>query len=216
VLVLLPAHTGVSVHDQAEAELEALRSELQQQQQELSKRAEALAAAAKQGAAQVRPTTPGWLWLGVRIPTAAFCTEHSKSNTHQCEVCQLAQEVPESCLVDCLLLQAAWIESEKDAAKRAEAWAADLAAKEARLAAKEEALAAQQQVWQQAVYVCWQRLRQPAPADWGAWVPGSAKCEDLPWKDSGLPYLLSLSWFLCHFCRPCLRSLPVCQCSRSS
>jgi len=38
---------------QAEHELEALRYELQQQQQELSKRAEALAAAAKEGAAQV-------------------------------------------------------------------------------------------------------------------------------------------------------------------
>lgn len=45
-----------------------------------------------------------------------------------------------------MLLQAAWIEAEKDAAKRAETGAADLAAKEARLAAKEEALAAQQQV----------------------------------------------------------------------
>lgn len=39
---------------QAEAELEALRSELQQQQLELSKRAEALATAAKEGAVQVR------------------------------------------------------------------------------------------------------------------------------------------------------------------
>lgn len=46
----------------------------------------------------------------------------------------------------CMLLQAAWIEAEKDSAKRAETRAADLAAKEARLAAKEEALAAQQQV----------------------------------------------------------------------
>lgn len=45
-----------------------------------------------------------------------------------------------------VLLQAAWIEAEKDAVKRAESRAADLAAREARLAAKEEALAAQQQV----------------------------------------------------------------------
>lgn len=44
---------------QAESELEALRSELQQQQQELSKRAEALAVAAKEGAAQVRPRARG-------------------------------------------------------------------------------------------------------------------------------------------------------------
>jgi len=59
-----------------------------------------------------------------------------------------------ACLLACycvtivtpLWSQAAWIEAEKEAAKRAEARAADLAAREARLAAKEEGLAAQQQV----------------------------------------------------------------------
>jgi hypothetical protein len=40
---------------QAEAELDALRSELQQQQAELARRAASLAAAAKEGAAQVSP-----------------------------------------------------------------------------------------------------------------------------------------------------------------
>jgi multidrug resistance efflux pump len=38
---------------QAEAELDALRSELQQQQADLARRAASLAAAAKEGAAQV-------------------------------------------------------------------------------------------------------------------------------------------------------------------
>jgi cell division FtsZ-interacting protein ZapD len=81
------------VHNQAEAELEALRSELQQQQQELSKRAEALAAAAKEGAAQVRPTTTAGSGCDFNIPTAAFYWGPSKSNTHQCGVCQLTQAV---------------------------------------------------------------------------------------------------------------------------
>jgi multidrug resistance efflux pump len=44
---------------QAEAELDALRSELQQQQADLARRAASLAAAAKEGAAQVRlPFSP--------------------------------------------------------------------------------------------------------------------------------------------------------------
>ncbi len=46
----------------------------------------------------------------------------------------------------CDLHQAAWIEAEKEAAKRYEQRAAELAAKEARLTAQADAPAAQQQV----------------------------------------------------------------------
>jgi hypothetical protein len=52
---------------QAEAELDALRSELQQQQADLARRAASLAAAAKEGAAQVglpsRAGSCGWCAL---------------------------------------------------------------------------------------------------------------------------------------------------------
>eukprot|EP00775_Hariotina_reticulata_P005759 gene5759-5999_t len=76
---------------QAEAELEGLRMELDQQQADLARRAAALAVAAKEGAAQ-----------------------------------------------------AAWIEAEKEAAKKSELKAAELAAKEARVSAQADALTAQQ------------------------------------------------------------------------
>lgn len=169
---------------QAEAELEALRSELQQQQQELSKRAEALAAAAREGAAQVSGCQQTCLsvWGCISGLTAAQLdvTELSAalvSNSNQRRTCcanlpgdllplsltPLHSNTPAQLHVcpcphhrqsttntpiprPCPPPQAAWIEAERGAAQRAEARAADLAAKEARLAAKEEALAAQQQV----------------------------------------------------------------------
>lgn len=104
-VVTLPGQTVVLAHNQAEAELEALRSELQQQQQELSKRAEALAAAAKEGAAQVRPNTLAGSGLVFSTPTRAFCTGHSKSNTHQCRLAPKSA-LPESFIVGCCVVAA--------------------------------------------------------------------------------------------------------------
>jgi Tfp pilus assembly protein PilV len=58
-----PPGAALPAPAQAEAELDALRVELQQQQAELSRRAEALAAAAKEGAAQVGWSC-FWAWKG--------------------------------------------------------------------------------------------------------------------------------------------------------
>jgi hypothetical protein len=76
----------------------------------------------------------------------------------------------------CLLpvwLQAAWIEAEKEAAKRSEQRMAELAAREAHLNAQADALAAQQQVRhrQTAVWVIHTTL--------SCWWHGSAGCTSM-------------------------------------